>query len=163
MNGPATNQTFTGGGDIDVLGFGGNDTLNGAGGNDMLNGGLGEDILTGGSGDDTFVFTYGDGNDTITDFAPGAASGDVISLRSYGVANFAHLQPLMSQAGSDTVITFDDYNHIILQNVTVASLNSGDFVPGLMHLITPGRRVPRSGIAGQGFGKEFQDLLGRRP
>ena len=121
-------QTIVGGDNIDVLyGFGGNDTLNGAGGNDVLVGGTGNDTLTGGAGDDTFKFSLGDGNDTITDFTAGAGSNDLISLHGYGVANFAALQGLMVQVGGDTVITFDNDNHIVLQNVSLAALTAGDF------------------------------------
>jgi hypothetical protein len=111
-----------------LYGYAGNDTLNGGGGNDHIIGGTGNDTLTGGTGDDIFMFTYGDGLDTITDFTPGNASNDTISLHDYGIANFAALQPFMSQAGSDVLIAFDDQNHITLQNVTLAQLNSGDFV-----------------------------------
>jgi hypothetical protein len=121
--------TLTGGGNPDTLyGHAGNDTLNGAGGNDYLNGGTGNDMLTGGAGDDRFYFQTGDGQDTITDFTPGNASGDVIELHGYGVTSFAALQPFMSQSGGDTVIAFDDQNHIVLHNVTMAQLNSGDFL-----------------------------------
>jgi Ca2+-binding RTX toxin-like protein len=125
----ATAQTLTGGGNTDVLyGFGGNDTLDGGAGNDLLNGGAGDDTLTGGTGDDTFLFTLGDGNDVITDFAPGASNHDTISLHGYGVDAFAQLQALMAQVGNDTVITFDSYNQIILQNVTMGALTAGDFL-----------------------------------
>ncbi len=121
--------TLTGGTAIDVLyGHAGNDTLNGAGGNDYLNGGAGNDTLTGGSGDDRFVFRTGDGLDTVTDFAPGNGSGDVIDLHGYGVTTFTALQALMTQTGADTLIAFDDQNHILLHNVALAQLNAGDFV-----------------------------------
>jgi Ca2+-binding RTX toxin-like protein len=128
-NGTPVNMTLTGGANADVLyGFAGNDTLSGGGGNDILTGGHGNDILTGGAGDDTFVFATGDGLDTITDFSPGNASGDVISLHGYGVTTFAALQADMTQIGPDTLIAFDAQNHITLQNVTIAQLNAGDFL-----------------------------------
>ena len=121
--------TLTGGSGDDVLyGHAGNDTLNGGGGNDYLNGGTGNDTLTGGSGDDRFYFRTGDGLDTITDFTPGNSSGDTIELHGYGVASFAALAPFMTQVGADTVIAFDDQNHIVLHNVTMGALNSGDFI-----------------------------------
>jgi hypothetical protein len=66
--------------------------------------------------------------DTVTDFAPGNGSNDVISLHGYDIANFAALQPFMTQAGADTLIAFDDGNHILLQNVTMSQLNAGDFL-----------------------------------
>ncbi|HEY4942199.1 MAG TPA: calcium-binding protein, partial [Rhizomicrobium sp.] len=120
---------LTGGAGIDVLyGHAGNDTLSGGGGNDYLNGGTGNDMLVGGAGDDRFVFRTGDGLDTITDFTPGNASGDLIDLHGYGVLTFTALQAFMTQSGADTVIAFDDQNHIVLHNVTMAQLNAGDFV-----------------------------------
>jgi hypothetical protein len=50
-------------------------TLVGGDGNDRLDGGTGNDSLTGGDGDDVFVFTAGDGADTITDFNAGNSGG----------------------------------------------------------------------------------------
>ncbi|MFZ5963135.1 Hint domain-containing protein [Thalassococcus sp. BH17M4-6] len=49
----------------------GDDTITGGSGNDTITGGAGSDSLTGGSGDDVFVYTPGDGADTITDFNTG--------------------------------------------------------------------------------------------
>jgi Ca2+-binding RTX toxin-like protein len=111
-----------------LYGFGGDDTLIGGTGDDYLNGGTGNDILVGGSGDDRFVFKTGDGLDTVRDFTPGDGSGDVLDLHGYGVTNFAALAPFMTQVGADTLIAFDDQNHILLHNVTMTQLNAGDFV-----------------------------------
>ena len=55
-------------------------TLNGGAGNDNIHAGVGNDILTGGAGDDTFVFYYGDGNNTITDW-----TNDEDSIHLYGL------------------------------------------------------------------------------
>ncbi|HEY4941091.1 MAG TPA: hypothetical protein VII56_06655 [Rhizomicrobium sp.] len=122
---------LTGGAGSDVLyGFAGNDVLDGKAGNDVIAGGQGNDVLTGGTGDDRFVFNSGDGQDTVTDFTPGDAAGDIVELHGYGIANFAALLPFMSQAGADTIIVFDSQNHITLHNVTLAQLNAGDFVFG---------------------------------
>jgi hypothetical protein len=123
--------TLTGGGNADYLSGGaGNDTLSGLGGNDVLSGGAGNDTLTGGAGNDRFVFHNGDGLDVITDFTAGDASGDLIELHAYGIANFAALAPFMSQSGVDVVIAFDPDNTITLQHVTLTQLNAGDFAFG---------------------------------
>ena len=123
------NMTLTGGSGVDVLyGYGGDDTLNGGSGDDFLVGGRGDDTLTGGSGGDRFTLATGDGWDTITDFTPGAASQDVIALRGYDAVTFTALQQLMTQVGADTVIAFDDQNHIILHDVSMTALTSGDFL-----------------------------------
>ncbi|MDK8264857.1 calcium-binding protein [Pseudomonas oryzihabitans] len=56
----------------DVLAGGqGNDRLYGGGGNDLINGGVGDDFLVGGSGSDTYGYSYGDGNDTISNLEQG--------------------------------------------------------------------------------------------
>jgi Ca2+-binding RTX toxin-like protein len=121
--------TLTGGGNADVLyGFAGNDTLSGAGGNDLISGGAGNDTLTGGLGDDHFLFAFGDGQDTVTDFTAGDGSGDVIDLHGYGVTTFADLSAHMSQVGADVLIDLDAQNQITLQHVTLAQLNAGDFL-----------------------------------
>jgi len=44
------------------------------------------------------------------------------------VTDFAGLQSLMSQMGSDTEIAFDPWNTITSQNVSMASLTAGDFL-----------------------------------
>jgi len=129
VNSTPSNLILVGGAGIDVLyGHGGDDVLSGGAANDFLDGGRGNDTLTGGAGDDHFAFQYGDGKDTITDFSPGNASGDVITLEGYGVTSFAALQALMSQSGPDVVIAFDAQNQLTLHNVTEAQLNSGDFL-----------------------------------
>jgi Ca2+-binding RTX toxin-like protein len=119
LNGNELNNTLSGNT--------GNDVLNGGVGNDMIDGGKGNDNLSGGTGDDTFVFALGDGFDNVTDFTAGDSSGDTISLTGYGVANFAQLQTLMSQDGSDVKIAFDSNNQITLQGVTLGQLNQNDF------------------------------------
>jgi Ca2+-binding RTX toxin-like protein len=138
--------TITGGSGVDVLfGHGGNDTLNGAAGNDFLYGGGGrdtlrggpgndiivggqdQDTLSGGTGADTFAFANGDGLDEITDFSH--SDGDVISLSGYGIADFAHLRPLMQNDGSgDTLIVFDSFNAIRVDFLTPNQLVASDFL-----------------------------------
>jgi len=50
-----------------LLGAAGQDTLIGLAGKDTLIGGWGDDLLQGGTGADTYVFSRGDGHDTIVD------------------------------------------------------------------------------------------------
>ncbi len=136
------NDTLNGGGDDDWLrgyddddllnGDAGNDTLYGDDGNDTLNGGSGNDTLNGGNGDDLFVFT-GDsfGQDTIKGFTAGLDSGsldDVIEFRGVtGFASFADVIANASDNGSDTTITLDSGNHVVLRNVLVSDLVASDF------------------------------------
>lgn len=77
IQGRDTNDTIYGSNQADTLGGGfgndafygqgGNDTLRGDAGNDLLVGGTGDDSLDGGVGNDTYMFTQGDGQDTILD------------------------------------------------------------------------------------------------
>ena len=50
-----------------ISGYDGDDRLNGGDGNDVLFGGQGTDYLVGGKGADTYVFSLGEGKDTIVD------------------------------------------------------------------------------------------------
>jgi Ca2+-binding RTX toxin-like protein len=105
----------------------GNDTVTTGGFNDTLDGGAGNDTLTGGAGNDTFVFRFGSGNDTISDFSAGAGVGDVIEIHDHVLADFNAVLAAASSSGNDTVIVFDISNSITLHNVALSSLHQDDF------------------------------------
>lgn len=135
--GRESGDRMTGRNGADFLeGFGGNDTLKGGGGNDKLDGGAGRDTLSGGAGDDLFIYKANGGEDTITDFTAGVASGkagiDEITFVSLGVSNFAQAMGFASQQGSDTVFDFGSGNKLILLNVAMAELVAGDFAFGVV-------------------------------
>ncbi|HRL94762.1 MAG TPA: calcium-binding protein [Pseudomonas sp.] len=66
LDGGAGNDLLDGGADSDTLdGKSGDDSLLGGAGNDELIGGAGSDTLVGGSGSDVYLFSLGDGADTI--------------------------------------------------------------------------------------------------
>ena len=68
LNGGIGNDSVHGGNGNDTLwGESGDDRLNGGDGNDVLFGGRGTDYLVGGKDADTYVFSLGEGKDTITD------------------------------------------------------------------------------------------------
>ena len=68
LNGGIGNDSVHGGNGNDTLwGESGDDRLNGGDGNDVLFGGQGTDYLVGDKGADTYVFSLGEGKDTITD------------------------------------------------------------------------------------------------
>lgn len=68
MNGTAANNSLVGRNtDDNIFGLAGNDTINGGAGDDMLVGGRGDDSLEGHAGGDTYIWSKGDGNDTIWD------------------------------------------------------------------------------------------------
>ncbi len=62
-----------------LIGNSGDNTLDGGGGDDVLAGWRGDDLLLGGDGFDTYVFSRGDGQDTVDDNAGGQLhfSGDI--------------------------------------------------------------------------------------
>ena len=62
-----------------LLGGSGTDTLDGGDGNDTLTGGVDNDTLYGGYGDDTYVFTSGDGQDTLKDYNGSADKAELDS------------------------------------------------------------------------------------
>ncbi|WP_444994749.1 Ig-like domain-containing protein [Aliikangiella sp. IMCC44359] len=62
-----------------LYGLEGNDSIYGYAGNDTLEGGLGNDALNGDTGNDTYVWSVGDGNDTITE------AGGVDQIIMHGV------------------------------------------------------------------------------
>ncbi len=105
---------------------GGNDVLAGDLGNDTLEGGGGNDTLTGGLGADTFVFTESAGNNTVTDFA---IAEDTLDL-SLIFDDFDDVLTGASQAGDNTLISFDDNNSALLLNVDVTTLSSDNFLLG---------------------------------
>ena len=68
LNGGMGNDSVHGGNGNDTLwGESGDDRLNGGDGDDVLFGGQGTDYLVGGKGADTYVFSLGEGKDTIID------------------------------------------------------------------------------------------------
>jgi trimeric autotransporter adhesin len=108
-----------------VYGEGGNDRLNGGDGNDVLDGGKGNDTLIGGAGDDTlvgqggndvYVFSVGDGNDTIQRNSIDVSASDVGTL------------DLSAVSAADVV--FQQVYDAALQNNEALriTLNSGDSI-----------------------------------
>jgi VCBS repeat-containing protein len=102
--------------------------LQGTAGKDVLFATGHSDTLTGGAGQDQFVFapTAGsaDVQHTITDFTAGL---DKIDLRQFG--NITALTDLTEvQQGSDTLITLDGHDSLLLKNVAAANLSANDFI-----------------------------------
>ena len=105
-------------------GTSGNDTISGTSANDTIAGGAGNDTLSGGSGNDTFVFRANLGQDTVTDFTIGS---DVLEFRDGIFADAAAALAAATVSGSDTLITIDAGNTVLLKNVALANLHVGDF------------------------------------
>jgi Ca2+-binding RTX toxin-like protein len=96
----------------------GADTLGGADGADTLYGGTGNDRLSGGTGADVFMYSIGDGIDTITDFTPGSDRLDI-----FGHAGYRRLL----QSGENTLVVLSAEDRIVLRNVDAANLGAADF------------------------------------
>lgn len=103
MFGGVGNDTLSGGAGDDVLyGNDGDDSLSGGSDNDFLVGGTGNDILSGGSGDDSFMFSRGDGDETISASNGGTDTvrwGADIEIRDIVASN---------PSGSNLVFTLDN-------------------------------------------------------
>ena len=70
-------------GNDNLTGTSSNDVLYGLWGNDTLDGGLGTDLLSGGPGNDTYLFGFGDGQDTIdSDYDTSTGKLNVLSFKS---------------------------------------------------------------------------------
>lgn len=63
-----------------LSGGAGNDSLYGGDGNDTIIGGKGDDYLVGGDGSDTYIFSKGDGNDTIYNYDYSTGHNDVVKF-----------------------------------------------------------------------------------
>ena len=97
----------------------GNDTLNGGSNDDVLYGGTGDDtldagswndVLSGGTGSDTYLFSAGDGQDTLIE---GSSNSDTLSFSETLQAKNA----LIQRSGNDLLIGFADS----IDSVTIKS------------------------------------------
>src|SRR5262245_50559029 len=108
--------------------------LDGGDGNDIIIGSAGDDILFGGAGDDVII--GGGGNDVI-DAGPGdnvviqgfTAGEDKVDLRGVaGAYGFDWVLANAREVGGSTVIDFGNDAEMTLESVSVASLQSQDFL-----------------------------------
>jgi len=121
--GTNANETHSGTSANDVIwGADGNDILRGNAGDDTLVGGAGNDQLTGGNGRDTFVFRFGETNDTITDFNP---NEDRIDLSAWG--RVYTLDALDFTSTSNGGIVEFRGERLVIQTHDGQSLNRSDF------------------------------------
>jgi len=126
-------SALAGGLSITLSGAAGNDSLRGGHENDILAGGTGDDTMVGSDGSDQFVFDPSlGGNDQVLDFQAHGASleGDYIVLTNFADASFdaAVLNGHIVQVGADVLVADGSAIHITLKNVSLASLQAGDFL-----------------------------------
>ena len=113
-----------------LVGGAGDDFVGATGNNNTLDGGFGNDQLEAAGAGHTgaiFIFHAGYGQDVITGFARHGGGGtDVVDIQGFGLANFAALQPFMSQSGSDTLINLGA-DVLRIRNVLPGELLATDF------------------------------------
>ena len=105
LYGGSGNDSLLGAEGNDVLyGGAGGDSLTGGYGNDTLSGGAGSDMLDGGSGNDIYMFSRGDGKDTLSE--QNYAGNDINTIRFGDIsavdATFTH------EASGDLLITMSN-------------------------------------------------------
>ena len=104
-----------GGGDDVMTGGLGNDRLFGGQGNDTLVGGPGDDSLSGGTGFDVFVFSPGDGADTVTDFSAGT---DKLDLTAFEIESVDDVTMTSADDGVTVDLSDFDGGTILLAGLT---------------------------------------------
>ena len=109
-------------------GSGPNITLQGTSGKDVILATNSQDVLTGGAAQDQFVFAPTSSGPsvqhTITDFLAGV---DKIDVRQFSNISASAL-PTETQQGSDTLITLDSNDTLLLKNVAAVNLHASDFI-----------------------------------
>jgi hypothetical protein len=109
-------------------GSGPNITLQGTSGKDVILATASQDVLTGGASQDQFVFAPTPAGPsvqhTITDFLAGTDKLDVTQFSNLSASTL----PTETQQGTDTLITLDSNDTLLLKNVAVANLHASDFI-----------------------------------
>ncbi|MCH2067493.1 calcium-binding protein [Shimia sp.] len=126
LNGGSGHDRLDGGSSNDTLdGGSGNDSLLGGNGNDVLTGGTGNDRLDGGAGSDSFIFSYGDGNDTIRDFEDDI---DTVWFVGFRDTNGDGYIALWRHSGNDLVLTADNGDTLVIENTTFGEFANDGFL-----------------------------------
>lgn len=98
-----------------IYGGTGDDKIDGGKGNDWIFGGTGKDSLKGGAGVDLFVYTLGDGNDTIVDYS----NSDMIHFVNTDISQTQII-------GSNVVFTAEDGGKLTVKNGKGKTFNITD-------------------------------------
>lgn len=116
-----------------LIGGTSDDQLDGGRGNDLLSGREGNDLLKGGGDQDTFLFRFGGGTDTITDFGgvgtgvnPSAAVIAEVDTLQFEGPGLSARNMLLNQDGSDLRITFEgvEQTGVILKDFALENLDN---------------------------------------
>ena len=102
---------------------------------DTVVAGTGGDVMVdAGAGKDLFTFNTGFGQDVIYGFQVSGTSADRIVFTDPNYSSFAQIQSLLTQQGSDTLLTLSSTSQILIKGVTASSLTASNF--GLPHPAT---------------------------
>ena len=123
-----------------MKGEGGDDSIYGKAGDDYLEGGKGNDYLEGGYGNDTYVYSKGDGNDTIYDYSSISGEVDKLILNDINSSDVSLSKEgynlVVSINGTEDKITINDHyyssnyrleNIMFADGVNVSCDNTGSF------------------------------------
>ena len=165
LTGTDAANTLSGTGEEDTLiGLAGNDILNGLGGNDFLDGGAGADLISGGAGNDTivggagndllsgeagsdlFLYTLGDGADSVDGGADvdtlsitGTVANDTLSVIYDGTAlinvaggSLANVETITADllAGADT-LTYSTTTAAVAVNLAAGTASGFSSIAGI--------------------------------
>ncbi|MDI1262056.1 MAG: calcium-binding protein [bacterium] len=100
--------------------------------NDTLTGNSGDNLFFGNDGRDIFVFNASMGHDVIGDFIPGEEKIDLnftaLFTDEASFQGWASTSNHIVQQGSDTLISFDVADSILLKGVSSTNLHASDFI-----------------------------------
>lgn len=95
-----------------IFGFGGSDKINGGNADDILCGGSGNDFLSGGMGNDSYLFSIGDGIDSISDYEFGLRDSDVVKLMNVISSDHTELQ----RVSNDLILKYSTADQLTVSN-----------------------------------------------
>ncbi|MEM7177908.1 MAG: spondin domain-containing protein [Pseudomonadota bacterium] len=124
--GDGADSLYGGAGDDNLSGGDGRDQINGGNGNDLIAGGAGNDKLYGGAGDDIFVFTQGDGRDTIHGFS--GRGDNRIALDIEGIESFEDVLATARDQLGAVRLNFGNGDSLILRGTSAEDLSADDFL-----------------------------------
>ena len=117
-----------------LIGSDGNDTLRGGNGDDILIGGRGDDRLEGGKGNDTYVFSKGDGQDTIYDYD--LTPGNIDTIKFTDVLDG---ELTFHRVSNNLVIRYGENDSITILNHysgTAYQIEQVEFADGAIHAMS---------------------------
>lgn len=123
--GEGNDTIYAGGGDDFIQGQAGADYISGDNGDDTLSGGTGNDTIFGGNGSDSYVFSAGDGKDTIYpyDYSANPEGVDTLVLHDIDPANV-----VLEKKANDLLIKFlNSSDSILIVNYYNGFSNSDQF------------------------------------